>query len=108
MLIRDGAILVRDAQDVIDALPPQKTETPREPRESSTNSVSPFPRQTTAQTAEKLHARILERLGPSPLAEDQLIRDLAASAGEVGPALVDLELDGKILRQAGGLLSRVG
>ncbi len=39
------------------------------------------------------------------MAEDQLIRDLAASAGRVGPALTDLELDGKIERRAGGLLS---
>lgn len=54
-----------------------------------------------------LHARILERLGPSPMAEDQLIRDLAAESRAVAPALVDLELDGRITRQAGGLLSRV-
>jgi DNA processing protein len=52
-----------------------------------------------------LHEAILTRLGPSPIAEDQLIRDIAASAGEVGPVLVDLELEGKIQRQPGGLLS---
>jgi len=34
-----------------------------------------------------------------------LIRDLAVSAGSIAPALVDLELDGKISRQSGGLLS---
>ena len=49
---------------------------------------------------------ILQRLGPAPVAEDQLLRDLAVSATDVGPALVDLELDGKITRQAGGLLAR--
>jgi DNA processing protein len=40
------------------------------------------------------------------VAEDDLIRDLARSAGEVAPALVALELDGRIQREAGGYLSR--
>ena len=55
--------------------------------------------------AAALHQQILARLGPSPVAEDQLIRDLSVPAGRVGPVLVDLELDGKIQRQSGGLLS---
>jgi DNA processing protein len=54
-----------------------------------------------------LHRAILDRLGPSPLAEDQLIRDLDASAQIVAPALLDLEMEGQVLRQPGGLLSRV-
>ena len=52
-----------------------------------------------------LHAEILARLGPSPLAEDQLIRDLASPAQAVTPALVALELDGRITRHPGGLVS---
>jgi len=54
-----------------------------------------------------LHLQILARLGPSPTAEDQLIRDLALPAAAVAPELVALEMEGKIARQAGGLLSRV-
>ena len=50
--------------------------------------------------------QILSRLGPSPLAEDQLIRDLNTPASAVAPALVELELDGSITRAPGGLLSR--
>ncbi|MFT5272824.1 MAG: DNA processing protein [bacterium] len=46
-------------------------------------------------------------MGPSPVAEDQLIRDLATSSSRVAPAIMDLELDGKIKRHAGGLLARV-
>ena len=52
-----------------------------------------------------LHTAILDRLGPSPLAEDQLIRDLATPAHAIAPALLDLEMDGRILRQPGGLLA---
>jgi len=50
---------------------------------------------------------ILDRLGPSPLAEDQLIRDLALPASRIAPELLLLELDGKVARQPGGLLARV-
>ena len=49
---------------------------------------------------------ILSRLGPSPVSEDQLIRDLGRPVSEVTPAIVTLELEGLILRQPGGLLSR--
>ncbi|MEM6729487.1 MAG: DNA-processing protein DprA [Pseudomonadota bacterium] len=52
-----------------------------------------------------LHRQILDRLGPSPMAEDQLIRDCAAAAEEVSALLVDLEIEGQIERQSGGLLA---
>ncbi|HBS48746.1 MAG TPA: DNA-protecting protein DprA [Rhodobacteraceae bacterium] len=67
---------------------------------NASNDAPPAPRDTAA-----LHREILSRLGPSPLAEDQLIRDLAAPAQEVAPALVDLELDGRVTRHPGGLLA---
>jgi DNA processing protein len=54
-----------------------------------------------------LHGLILARLGPSPLAEDQLIRDLAMPSASVTAELVTLELEGRISRQAGGLLARI-
>ena len=54
-----------------------------------------------------VHSQILARLGPSPLAEDQLIRDLAMPPATLAPALVTLELEGRITRQSGGLLARV-
>lgn len=97
LLIREGATLVRCVQDVIDALPPQ-------PRRAPEPAPDTAPAAQTITHPETLHARILERLGPSPLAEDQLIRDVDAPASVIGPALVDLELDGLIRRQPGGLL----
>ncbi|MFD0858771.1 DNA-processing protein DprA [Roseovarius aquimarinus] len=101
MLIRDGARLVRSGADVIEALP-AATEPAHTPPETI---PAPQPETRDLRETADLHSRILERLGPSPLAEDQLIRDLAAPARTVAPALVDLELDGRIRRQAGGLLS---
>ncbi len=96
LLIRDGATLIRSAEDVIEALP--KGEELFHVR--SEPPVTPIPTPAVA-----LHDQILQRLGPSPIAEDQLLRDIAASAGDLGPALVDLELEGRIQRQPGGLLS---
>ncbi|WP_209505585.1 MULTISPECIES: DNA-processing protein DprA [unclassified Ruegeria] len=97
LLIRDGATLVRSADDVVEALPQQGDLIFAKPEEPPAKQPRP--------AALDLQAQILERLGPSPIAEDQLLRDIAASAGDLGPALVDLELDGRIQRQPGGLLS---
>jgi DNA processing protein len=100
MLLRDGARLVRNADDVIEALAPLAEPAPELPL------ASPEEPRELAEIAQ-LHRKILERLGPSPLGEDQLIRDLGATSRIVSPALTDLELEGRINRQPGGLISRV-
>lgn len=103
MLIRDGARLVRNAEDVIEALGPLAEVQPKEPE--LPNLPPPEPKKRSLKQAADLHREILNRLGPSPVAEDQLIRDLNAPAARVAPVLVDLELEGRVQRQAGGLLS---
>ncbi|VAW04827.1 Rossmann fold nucleotide-binding protein Smf possibly involved in DNA uptake [hydrothermal vent metagenome] len=110
MLIRDGARLVRNASDVIEVLPamdPAKTQVEAQAEMALPDIPAPPPENRSLRDTAKLHALILDRLGPSPVAEDQLIRDLATPAHNVSPALLDLELEGRIKRQAGGLLSRV-
>lgn len=106
MLIRDGATLVRSVADVVEAvsIPIRETTQTELPLTPIPADPAPKPERTLAETA-RLHTEILSRLGPSPLAEDQLIRDLGKPAGTVAPELVTLELDGKITRQSGGLLS---
>ena len=76
-LIRDGATLVRSAQDVIDAIGPVALQTKKPPQRQMPDQTAPKTR-TLQQTA-KLHQLILDWLGPSPLAEDQLIGDLRAN-----------------------------
>ncbi|WP_341367069.1 DNA-processing protein DprA [Yoonia sp. BS5-3] len=102
MLLRDGATLVRNAEDVIEAVGAINTAAPELPLKPPAKAA-PKLRDTA-----KLHNMILSRLGPTPIAEDQLLRDIAAPATSVAPVLVDLELDGKITRQAGGLLAKTG
>ena len=113
MLIRDGATLVRNADDVIEALPTDlaqpteadaaQTEMPLAPEPGAI--PEPAPQRRSLRETAALHQQILGRLGPSPLAEDQLIRDLASPPQAVAPALVALELDGRITRHPGGLVS---
>jgi len=75
-----------------------------QPTAAATATAPLTPRSWKDQGA--LHSLILNRLGPSPLAEDQLLRDLAVSPADAAPELLMLELDGKIIRAPGGLLSR--
>ncbi|MFQ6553842.1 DNA-processing protein DprA [Aestuariibius insulae] len=100
ILIRDGARLVRGVSDVLETASHQLAASDKLPLPDPTP-----PKRTLRQTAD-LHSQILSRLGPSPMAEDQLIRDLAGPSETITPALLDLELDGKVQRHPGGLLSR--
>lgn len=106
MLIRDGAVLVRSTADVLEALGAPTAAQP-EPE----LRLAPLPGPETPQRPLKdvvlLHSMILSRLGPSPLAEDQLMRDLKVTSAQLAPELLNLELEGRIARQPGGLLARV-
>ena len=114
MLIRDGATLVRHADDVFEAINgafshPSPVESYQssavEPSSASRPVSAPQPARSLNETS-KLHDQILARLGPRPLAEDQLIQELGHPAHELSAEIVTLELDGHIIRGAGGLLSR--
>jgi DNA processing protein len=104
MLIRDGATLVRGASDVREALRPAPATAHVAEPELPLHTPAPKPR--SLRDAANLHSEILSRLGPSPVAEDQLIRDLKSPASSISPVLIDLELEGEIIRQPGGLVSR--
>jgi DNA processing protein len=102
-LIRDGAVLVRSAQDILEAMQIEV----QGPRAVPLDVPGPATPARPLREVTALHNMILARLGPSPVAEDQLIRDLDVPAATVLPELVTLELDGLIQRQSGGLLSRL-
>lgn len=94
MLIRDGATLVRSASDILEEL---RSQDPAPV--SSKDPAAPVHPHMAA------HEEILRLLSPCPLAEDQLIRDLGVPPGAVLPALTRLEMEGRIFRTSGGLLS---
>ena len=106
MLIRDGATLLRGPADVLEALGAPGPRLP-EPASALPDLPGPVAPQRPLKDMAVLHGMILSRLGPSPLAEDQLLRDLQVSPAQLAPELLSLELEGRISRQPGGLLARV-
>ncbi|MFN4202031.1 MAG: DNA-processing protein DprA [Tabrizicola sp.] len=106
MLIRDGAVLVRGPDDVLEALGAPDQGLPR-PLVTAAPPPEPAVQKRPLKDVALLHSMILSRLGPSPLAEDQLMRDLEVTSAQLAPELLNLELEGRIARQPGGLLARV-
>ena len=99
-LIRDGATLVRSAADVAEALAAILGA-----RLAVPPPAAPPPEAAPAPAGAPLAARLLGLLGPAAVAEDDLTRDLAAPAAAVSAALVELELEGRVRRHPGGLVS---
>ena len=105
-MIRQGAVLVRSAEDILDALDgPQKHPSDQGPLpelhaplpEPEPVRDAPLPG-TTAQM-------LLGLLSAAPVPEDTLIRQLGLTAPQVMEALLELELAGLIDRYPGGLVS---
>jgi DNA processing protein len=91
-LIKDGAILVRDANDIL--------------------SVMGLPHpvcQVVEKARPKSHgmgyAMVLEALGPTPTAVDELVRRCQVSAATVAETLLALELEGRLERHRGNRVS---
>jgi len=91
-LIRDGAILVRDANDIISVFglpqsPPQAVEKP------------------TQKSDDTPTAKVVRSLGSVPTAVDELVRRCQVSAATVAEVLLALELEGRLERHRGNRVS---
>ena len=95
-LIRDGATLIQNAADVLEAV------RPTQPRFAS--PVDRF-EHAMAETDDDAASAIEDLLGPSPVPVDDLIRLSGASSGSVQMALLELDLAGRLDRHAGGKVS---
>ena len=99
-LLKQGATLVTEANDVITVLRPilgQSFELPMEEPES----VLPSAR----EPGDDERARITELLGPTPVLIDDLVRLSGSSPAIVRTVLFELELAGRLERHGGGLVS---
>lgn len=99
LLIREGAILVQNAEDVLEAIRPLRLGPLKEPREDYATSAAP-------DDAEEADRRtVTELLGPTPVAIDEIIRQSSLRAAIVQTVLLELELAGRLERHAGGKVS---
>ena len=101
-LIREGATLVRGAADVLEALSTLSGEA-RLPF-ALAEPAAPLPL-TTPETA---RATVLGLLSPTPVPVDDLVRQSALPAAQVASVLLDLELEGALVRHAGARVASVG
>jgi DNA processing protein len=99
-LIKQGASLVTEADDVINAVRPIMGR-PIELPIAETDDGSPIDHEPDASE----RARIVNLLGPSPVGLDDLIRMANASPTVVRTVLLELELAGRLERHGGGLVS---
>lgn len=99
-LIRQGAALIRSAEDVLEALEAPRTLRPAERRRE------PPPQVAQPEPEGDLAARLFELLGPSAVDSDTLARDLGLSQPALAAALLELELAGRVERLAGGMVAR--
>ena len=98
-LIRDGATLVQNANDVVEALGPI------EPRVRSAAASYESREPEPMNGGEDALGLVENLLGPSPVPVDEIIRLSGASSGAVQMALLELDLAGRLDRHAGGRVS---
>lgn len=99
MLIREGATLIQTVEDVLEAVGPIDARMVREPVRHYTAA----PQLTDAGDGDR--RLVIELLGPTPVAVDELVRQSGQATATVQLMLLELELAGRVQRHAGGKVS---
>jgi len=102
LLIREGALLVRSADDIHDALTTLPLNRPAQQK----SRPEPEATQKSDCPNTRLPSGILDLLSPVPISEDELIRKIDAPPTQVMAMLAELDMTGQIERQPGGLVSK--
>jgi DNA processing protein len=103
-LLKDGAILVTETADIIEALAPL-TGRPVQP---AVQLEEPPDFSATPPPGDDDRARVVEALGPTPTGIDELIRHTGLHPAQMFMILLELDLAGRLERHAGGTVSLVG
>jgi DNA processing protein len=101
-LIKQGATLITEADDVISAVRPIMH------RPVDLPMAEPERVQVPAEPDTSERARIVDLLGPSPIGIDDLIRMAETSPAVLRMVLLELEIAGRLERHGGGLVSLTG
>lgn len=102
-LIRQGATLVRSAEDVVEALAGRIEPDPPFDREFDAPPEGEMRGQS--EPSDDLRDRIIAALGPTPVELDELIRFTGAPARLIHVILLELELAGRLERHRGQKVS---
>jgi DNA processing protein len=101
-LIKQGARMVTEVGDVVEAVAPLLSR----PSERPPGALSaPLATEPPAEPAESDRARIVEALGPTPVEIDEIIRFTGLPARTVHVVLLELDLAGRIERHPGQRVS---
>ncbi len=104
ILIRDGAALVRSGCDIHEALTVAQPHPQMDLFDTQNSTTSPKAPPSQSNSTD-LDTAVMDLLSPSPVPEDELIRQLAAPPPIVKEALQELDLKGKIARHPGGMIA---
>lgn len=97
-LIREGATLIQNADDVAEAIAHIDRCVVREP-------TVPMKYPVATDTGESERVDVFHLLGPVPVPIDELVRQSGVATPAVHLALLELELAGRLERHAGGRVS---
>jgi len=98
LLIRDGAILVQNAADVMETIRPFDVR----PVAEEGDGYSAEPPSDIAKAARQ---GVIDLLSPTPVAIDEIVRQSGLAPAVVQTVLLELELAGRLERHAGGRVS---
>ena len=110
-LLRNGATLTESAADILAQIgpllqgrPPLGEVAPARPRPAMPTLPPPAAAMPPARGEAALDL-LVEKLGPTPVAVDELVRQCQLSAASVATLLLELELAGRVERHPGNLVS---
>ena len=103
-LIRNGATLVTEASDVIEALQPIGDELGDALRARLASQTAP---RSAVHTPDAANGRLLEAIGFAPTDFDSLVTATGLTAGAISSMLMSLELDGHVADLGGGRYQRL-
>jgi DNA processing protein len=101
-LIRDGAHIVTELDDILDQLSPMRDRTPEGAEEPPPSEPLPD------DAGDDDRARITSALGPTPVTVDEIIRFTGLKPAVVHLVLLELTLAGRLERHPGQRVSLVG
>ena len=106
-LIREGATLVRNADDVLDIIRSFSGNSLREPFHPLPSFTQPAANDEDEpeDITEKARDRVLENLSFTPVTVDELLRSCHMTIPVLQTVLLELDLAGRIKREAGGRVS---